>query len=154
MYMQRYICIQWYIPMYTQYTKWELIKMFAKTNNNMQTIGTREDRGKAIAEKDGQIKRIDDYNYKVKSQSKDISYNVILTTIGWKCTSPDHETRGVKCKHIYAVEFSFKIRQEVKKNIVIEPVIISDCPFCHSTNIKKFGIRHNKSGGYSAVCMQ
>ena len=114
--------------------------------NNTQVIGTREDRGKAIAEKDGQIKRIDDYNYKVKSQSKNISYNVILTTIGWKCTCPDHETRGVKCKHIFAVEFSFKIRQEVKKSVTIQQITISECIYCHSTNIKKDGIRHNKSG--------
>ncbi|MCE8424491.1 MAG: IS1/IS6 family transposase [Candidatus Methanoperedens sp.] len=100
-----------------------------------------------MQKKTGQIKRIDDYNYKVKSQSKDIPYNVILTTtIGWKCTCPDHETRGVKCKHIFAVEFSFNLRQEVKKSVVIEPIVISDCPICNSTNLKKFGIRHNKSG--------
>lgn len=47
-----------------------------------EVIGTREDRGKAIAEKDGQIKRIDDYTYKVKSQFKDIVYNVVSTSIG------------------------------------------------------------------------
>lgn len=42
--------------------------MFAEDNNNMQTVGTREDRGKAIAEKAGQIIRINDDSYKVKSQ--------------------------------------------------------------------------------------
>lgn len=57
--------------------------MFAD-NNNMQTIGTREDRGKAIAEKDGQIIRINDQSYKVKSQSSDILYDVMSTEIGWK----------------------------------------------------------------------
>lgn len=114
--------------------------------NNTQTLTTREDRGKAIAEKDGQIKRIDEHSYKVKSQSRDKWYNVKLSEIGWRCNCPDHESRGVKCKHIYAVEISFKIRQEVKKSVVIAPVVISDCPFCHSKNINKFGIRHNKSG--------
>ena len=110
-----------------------------------QVIGTRKDRGKVIAEKDGQIKRIDDYNYKVKSQSKDVSYNVILTNIGWKCTCPDHETRGVKCKHIYAVEISCAIRKEVEIKR-ISPITISDCLFCGSSNIVKDGIRHNKHG--------
>lgn len=36
-----------------------------------QVIGTREDRGKAIAEKNGQILRINNTMYKVKSQSSD-----------------------------------------------------------------------------------
>ncbi len=120
--------------------------MFANENNNLQTIGTREERGKAIAEKDGQIKRIDDYNYKVKSQSSDNWYNVKLTEIGWKCTCPDHINRGVKCKHIFGVEFSFNLREQVKKSVVIQPIILSECLYCHSTNLKKNGIRHNKSG--------
>ncbi len=120
--------------------------MFANENNNMQTIGTREDRGKAIAEKDGQIKRIDDNSYKVKSQSIDSFYNVVSTEIGWKCNCPDHTSRGAKCKHIWAVELSYNIREQVKKNIILQPIIISDCLFCHSTNLKKNGIRHNKSG--------
>ena len=97
-------------------------------------------------EKDGQIKRIDDYTYKVKSQTKDVFYNVVSTTIGWKCTCPDHTSRGVKCKHIYVVEVSFNLREQVKKSVVIQPIVISDCIFCHSTHLKKNGIRHNTSG--------
>src|SRR5450759_427495 len=120
--------------------------MFANNENNMQTVGTREDRGKAIAEKDGQIKRIDDNTYKVKSQSRDTFYNVVSTEIGWKCNCPDHTSRGVKCKHIFAVEISFTIRQEVKKSVVIPQIVLSDCLFCHSVNLKKNGIRHNASG--------
>jgi predicted nucleic acid-binding Zn finger protein len=27
------------------------------------------------------------------------------------CTCPDHETRGLKCKHIFAVEFAIKRKQ-------------------------------------------
>jgi transposase-like protein len=120
-----------------------MIKML-NDNNNMQTVGTREDRGKAIAEKDGQMIRINDNSYKVKSQSSDILYDVILTEIGWKCSCPDHQTRGVKCKHIFGVEFSFNLREQVKKSLVIQPIGVTDCLFCHSTNIKKFGVRHNK----------
>ncbi len=118
--------------------------MFANNENN--TLQTREDRGKAIAEKQGQIKRIDDNTYKVKSQSIDRFYTVRNTEIGWRCNCPDHDSRGVKCKHIFAVEFSFSIRQEVKKSVTIQPVTISACLFCHSTNLKKNGIRRNKSG--------
>ncbi|SNQ59903.1 DDE-type integrase/transposase/recombinase [Candidatus Methanoperedens nitratireducens] len=113
---------------------------------NPQTIGTREDRGKAIAEKQGQILRINDKSYKVKSQSSETLYDVVSTEIGWKCSCPDHQTRGVKCKHIYAVEFSFNLREQVKKSVTIQPVVISKCLYCHSTNIRKDGLRHNKSG--------
>lgn len=120
--------------------------MFANENNNLQTIGTREDRGKAIAEKAGQIIRINDKSYKVKSQSSETLYDVISTEIGWKCSCPDHTSRGVKCKHIFAVEVSFNLREQVKKSILIQPIVISECLYCHSGNIKKDGIRHNKSG--------
>lgn len=115
-------------------------------SNTLQTTNTREERGKAIAEKDGQMIRINDNSYKVKSQSSDILYDVISTEIGWKCSCPDHTSRGVKCKHIYAVEFSFGIRKEVEK-VRIEPVVsVSSCVYCHSTNVIKYGIRHNKYG--------
>lgn len=120
--------------------------MFANTENTMQTIGTREDRGKAIAEKQGQIIRINDQSYKVKSQSSNILYDITQTQIGWKCNCPDHTTRGVQCKHIFSVIFSFSIRKEVEK-VRIEPVVsFSSCVYCHSTNVIKYGVRHNKYG--------
>lgn len=119
--------------------------MFAE-NNNMQTVGTREDRGKAIAEKAGQIIRINDQSYKVKSQSSDTLYDVKSTEIGWKCNCPDHTSRGVQCKHIFSVIFSFGIRKEVEK-VRIEPIVsVSSCVYCHSTNVIKYGVRHNKYG--------
>jgi transposase len=43
----------------------------------------------------------------VPSQSGDgTNYTVDLNGDGSTCSCPDHETRQVKCKHIYAVEFS------------------------------------------------
>ncbi len=116
--------------------------MFAK-NNNMQTLDTRESRGKAIAKMGNQIERIDEHSYKVKSQTGNVIYNVKSTEIGWKCSCLDHVTKGMKCKHIWAVEVSFAIRKEVEIR-KIEPVIITGCIFCNSFNIVKDGIRHNK----------
>jgi putative transposase len=63
---------------------------------------------------DGSVKRINKASYKVNSQSSNNSYNVNVTEIGWNCSCPDHIYRGVKCKHIYAVEISFAIRKEVE----------------------------------------
>jgi putative transposase len=112
-----------------------------------QMINLRETRGLEIAKaKEPQITRIDDYTYKVLSQNGNGEYVVCLSEDEWRCECPDHVYRHVKCKHIFAVEFSLKMREQVRKNIVIEEVAISNCVFCHSSNIKKFGVRHNKSG--------
>jgi len=58
---------------------------------------------------------------------------------------PDHTYRHVKCKHLFAVEISLRIKAEVQKN-VIQEVNISKCVFCHSAHLKKYGVRHNKAG--------
>jgi transposase-like protein len=113
--------------------------------NNI-TENLRESRGLEIAQKNNQINRVDQYTYRILSQSGNGEYVVCLSEDEWRCECPDYRFRGVKCKHIWAVEFSLKMREQVSKNLVIEEVIISNCAFCHSPNIKKFGIRRNKSG--------
>ncbi|MBI3640680.1 MAG: DDE-type integrase/transposase/recombinase [Thaumarchaeota archaeon] len=107
----------------------------------------REQKGKEIALKSDLI-RVSDNFYHVKSQTTKREYNVIKTDGIWKCTCPDYTFRRICCKHIHAIEFSIKIREEVRERnkLVIQPITISDCIFCHSHNVKKFGIRHNKSG--------
>ncbi|NIP62182.1 MAG: DDE-type integrase/transposase/recombinase [Nitrosopumilaceae archaeon] len=66
---------------------------------------------------------------------------------GWFCPCPDHRFRRVCCKHIHAVEISLRLREEVKKQnqVTINEIDISQCRFCHSDNIKKFGKRKNKN---------
>jgi len=113
----------------------------------MKQINQRQIRGQQIAQSREQINRIDDNTYKVKSQSGLGEYEVISTKLGWYCSCMDHVYRHVKCKHIHAVEFSLEIRTQVKRNVTIQPInTISECLFCKSTNIKKFGVRHNKCG--------
>jgi transposase-like protein len=109
----------------------------------------REERGRAIAEKPNQIVRQDERFYKVASQSGHGMYSVTRTekfAIGWICNCPDFTYREVKCKHIWAVEFSNKLREKVKENLVIQPVEINACVFCRSPDLKRFGLRHNKCG--------
>jgi transposase-like protein len=107
----------------------------------------RETKGLEIAKaKESQVSRIDQATYTVLSQSGNGEYAVCLSEDEWRCECPDHRFRGVKCKHIWAVEFSLKIREQVSKNIVIEEVAVSNCVFCHSSNIVKDGVRKNKSG--------
>ena len=106
----------------------------------------REEQGQLIAQIKDAIKRIDEFTYVVKSQSNGGSYNIHSTELGWKCDCPDHTHRGVKCKHIFAVEFSFALREQVKKEIVIEPITSVVCLYCNSEGIVKKAIRHNKYG--------
>jgi putative transposase len=106
----------------------------------------REQRGMQIAKLDNQITTTDIDTYEVKSQSGNGKYEVVKTSLGWKCSCPDHIYRHVKCKHIYAVEFSIAFKREVKAKR-IEPINnISNCMFCGSPNIVKDGVRHNKHG--------
>jgi transposase-like protein len=108
------------------------------------TLKTREERGKLIAETPNQVKRIFDNLYKVKSQTGNGEYTVERTLVGWSCNCPDHQHRGVKCKHVWSVELSFALRRKVWTR-VIEPITISNCPHCGSSTMKKFGIRRNKN---------
>jgi transposase-like protein len=109
---------------------------------------TREERGKLIAEKPNQIIRLEERFYKVASQSSQVMYDVIKKkeSSGWLCTCPDFEYRHVQCKHIWAVQFSLKLRRQVEAR-VIEPITeIHVCLFCKSECIMKKGLRHNKYG--------
>lgn len=104
----------------------------------------REEKGKEIAQKQD-VTRINDNYYTVKSQTTSNKYDVVKSGDAWKCTCPDHIYRQVCCKHIHAVEISVKIREQVKDKLDIKTVTINECKFCHSPNIKKFGIRKNKN---------
>jgi putative transposase len=53
----------------------------------------------------------------------------------------------VKCKHIFAVEFSKSFRAEVAIGRVISEVNVQVCQFCGSENIVKNAVRHNQNGG-------
>jgi len=106
----------------------------------------REERGLEIVNKNSQIVKADDSSYQVLSQSGNGAYLVSLTEEGWVCECPDFKFRGLKCKHIWAVEFSLRMKEQVRKNVVIEEITVSKCVFCQSPNIVKFGVRHNKSG--------
>lgn len=108
---------------------------------------TREMRGQAIAERPNQIMRLDERFYKVVSQNGRGMYDVTKRRVGgWLCTCPDFIYRNVQCKHIWGVQFSLRLRQQVEAR-VIEPVIdIHACLFCKSEQIMKKGLRHNKCG--------
>ena len=71
------------------------IAMYSINRYLMKQYDNREERGKEIAEKQDQIKRIDDNWYQVKSQSLsyDSWYDVVSTESGFVCDCPDHQQR-------------------------------------------------------------
>lgn len=106
----------------------------------------RKQKGDKIAHKKDAVRRLNETRYRVRSQSGNGIYSVEKTEIGWKCDCPDHKFRGMKCKHIWAVEISFGMREQAKPKTILEPIVAVGCPGCGSMNSRKDGIRHNKSG--------
>ncbi len=109
-------------------------------------MNPRQARGQTIAEKQGQIERIDGDHYFVKSQSSDKSYEVMSTEHGWTCQCPDHAYRHICCKHIHAVEISRKMREAVKETVTVREINLGRCKFCDSGNIVRKGIKKAKRG--------
>ena len=48
------------------------------------------EKGKKIAEIEGQVKKINDEKYLVKSQSNERYYSIRKMETGWRCNCPDH----------------------------------------------------------------
>lgn len=81
----------------------------------------REERGKTIA-KNGNVKKVSDHSFKVKSQSGNGVYEVKATPTGMTCTCPDFVYRGGKCKHIQATWYYLEIEKDTPQGIVTEKV--------------------------------
>ena len=129
-----------------------------------QLLEARAVKGNQIAQMEGQIRRISDSEYQVHSQSSDTWYQVYAIEKGLNCSCPDFAFRAgmalseghrfhvsFKCKHIFAVEFSYALRQTVEKQVKIEPLDIQTCLYCYSKNIVKHGVRHNKNGDIQRI---
>jgi transposase-like protein len=107
---------------------------------------SRAERGRLICDLGDQVRRLDDNEYAVRSQSGKGEYQVRATERGWACSCPDHAYRQASCKHIYAVDFSRKFRKAVELGVLADFDTIEKCVYCGSKHIVKDGQRHNKAG--------
>ena len=82
----------------------------------------REERGLVIAKKQAQINCVEEDFYTVLSQSGNGEYAITKVDDEWICECPDNKFRHVKCKHIFAVELSLKMKSVVKKSVVIQEI--------------------------------
>jgi hypothetical protein len=75
----------------------------------VQTAATpeavRQERGRQLAQT-ARITRKRDGVYVVPASAGQGHYTVHIDPSGDRCTCPDHELRGIRCKHSWAVEYS------------------------------------------------
>ncbi|MEM3640575.1 MAG: DDE-type integrase/transposase/recombinase [Candidatus Bathyarchaeia archaeon] len=104
----------------------------------------RELRGLAIVAIGGQIQRISNNLFLVRSQgAPEVFHRVAWTTGKWTCDCPDYAERGKPCKHIYAVNFLLSLPLIVLSN---GDAFEKRCPYCGSVETTLKGFRYNKSG--------
>jgi putative transposase len=113
--------------------------------STVQELEARKMRGQAIAEVESNVRRIDEHEYRVKSQSGNGEYQIVSTEVGWFCSCPDAITRVIKCKHIFAVELSLELRRRIENSTRVVPLDFQSCLSCGSEKIIKHGIRKNKN---------
>lgn len=124
-----------------------------------QLTNPRELRGLAILSQPNTIIQLGKNDWDVRSQSKEAYYHVTRTFVkgrdpqhlhDWSCTCLDFETHHLPCKHIYSVQFSLKLGNEVEKQSVTQHITIEEpkilCPACRSAKIVKRGIRKTNCG--------
>jgi transposase-like protein len=116
-----------------------------------QLNNPRELRGLAILSQGNAITKVGTNTYLVKSQAGAGDYSVKKNGKMWTCTCPNFAEYQMDCKHIYAVKFSLKLRQDVEAEIEPKthdkPDYVPElCPSCESGNIIKRGIRKTKYG--------
>jgi transposase len=81
----------------------------------------REAKGKSIADQ-GNVKKVNDHSFKVKSQSGNGFYEVKASESGMTCDCPDFVYRGGKCKHIQATRYYLEIEKDTPRGVVTEKV--------------------------------
>jgi SWIM zinc finger len=104
----------------------------------------RKEQGRILAQMNGSVKRNGETSYTVSSQSGNGSYDVICTDFDWNCSCPDSTYRGVKCKHIHAIEFSivaaYHYRQAAESNVymlMLPLTLLNDSQLCEAiTSLK------------------
>jgi transposase-like protein len=124
-----------------------------------QLTNPRELRGLAILSQPDTVSQVSKNIWNVRSQSGNGVYQVTKQFVkgrdaqhlhDWSCTCPDHTTRNVICKHIYAVQFSLKLKTDIEHESTTQQIAEVDqkviCPFCKSVNVVKRGIRKTEFG--------
>lgn len=106
----------------------------------------RQKKGINIAVSGESIKRLSKNQYRVKSQTRDVFYDVIKTSDAdvWTCSCPDFcynltRKEDKRCKHVRAIQ---TLQTTLERELHIEKLDVPKiCPKCNSTEIVKNGLR-------------
>jgi transposase-like protein len=83
--------------------------------------------------------------FAVESQSRPGTYHTIYHVgNGLRCDCEDYKYNHINCKHIWCVVLLKE--KEAKETKTINPIDKVECPECHSVEVLKNGLRHNKYG--------
>lgn len=107
---------------------------------------SRASRGAQIAMVESNVRRVDQHEYHVKSQSGSGEYAVLQTELGWNCSCPDFKFGGEKRKHAIAVELLLQVRRRIENARRVVPLDYQSCLSCGSDTVRKDGLIHNKGG--------
>jgi putative transposase len=91
------------------------------------------------------VLRIDSKHYKAKTDKDNDYCDVTYSPRGWACACRDAPRLHNRCDHTRMVLFSIGLREMMPQNQSNDD-ISKECIYCHSTNVRKHSIRHNKSG--------
>lgn len=107
-------------------------------------LSLRESRGFGIVALGGQIKRISEKCFTVKSQhALGKFYTVKWIGSRWVCDCDDYVKRKKPCKHVYAVNFLL----DLPKILILNAEAFERrCIYCGSSEVKPKGFRYNKGG--------
>ena len=91
-----------------------------------QKLSRRELRGLGIVVRGGQVTKINDTIFKVRSQSSNSIYTVVGIGEKWSCNCPDYSRKLKPCKHIHAISFIHGLSTIVDANSMVGQ-LQSDC---------------------------
>lgn len=124
-----------------------------------EMVNARKARGMTYLESGFEPTEINPHTWIVPSQTGNGTYQVTVSMRYWHCTCPDFELRGVPCKHINAVKIWKNLKEKfeqihlkVKQKISIKDIDVSECKFCHSHNITKYGKKNGKQNYMCKDC--
>jgi transposase-like protein len=127
-----------------------------------EMINARKARGMIYLESGFEPKEINPKTWVVPSQAGNGTYTVhyaYVPHIRWTCTCPDFELRGIPCKHINAVKIWKNLKDKfeqlhlkVKQRISIKDIDVTECKFCHSHNIMRYGKKNGKQNYMCKDC--
>jgi len=88
----------------------------AATTAKSQKFTKRQLRAFGIVMQGGQISKVNDTHFTVKSQSSNHAYKVVFEARKWSCNCPDFGRALKPCKHIYALQYYLNLPKIAQAN--------------------------------------